>query len=389
MRKKKVCIVTGSRADWGLLRPLAAAIKKKKNAFILQIIATASHLSPRFGLTYKEIEKDGFAIDRKANNLLPEDTEEAIIGSTSLGIKRISRAVKSLKPDLVFLLGDRFETFAAATACLFLKIPIAHIHGGELTEGSLDDSLRHAITKMSYMHFVATALYKKRVIQMGEDPSRVFAVGALGLDSVANAKLLRKKELEKKINFELGKRNIMVTFHPATRENKKSIGKTFNNLLKAIDQLPEAKAIFTKPGADIYSGAISKLIDEYVYKNKKRAITFTSMGSRLYLNTLRYMDAVAGNSSSGIIEVPSFGIPTVNIGSRQKGRIAPESVINAGSDLPSMKSAFKKAFSENFRKKCKNVKNPYGDGNAVKNIMRVIKKTDFAEPKKSFFDLNS
>lgn len=387
MNKKKICIITGSRAEWGLLYPLASEIKKNKNTFILQIIATASHLSQRFGLTYKEIEKNGLAIDRKVSILLPKDTEEAIIDSVSLGIKRISRALRSLKPDLVFLLGDRFETFAAATACFFLKIPIAHIQGGELTGGSLDDSLRHAITKMAYIHFVATILYKKRVIQMGEGPSRVFVTGALGLDSVANVKLLRRKELEKKINFKLGKRNIMVTFHPATCENKKDIKKTFNNLLKAIDELKEVKIIFTKPGADMYSGAIGKLIGRYVCKNKNRAVAFTSMGSQLYLNALRHMDAVVGNSSSGIIEVPSFGIPTVNIGSRQNGRIKPGSVVDARGSVSSIQKAFKKAFSANFRKRCKNTKNPYGNGNAAKNIVHILKKTNFSKPNKKFFDL--
>jgi len=388
MKKRKICIITGSRAEWGLLRPLASEIRKNKNMFILRIIATSAHLSPKFGLTHKEIEKDGFAIDRRVSILSSGNTQEEIIDSVSLGMKKISRALTSIKPEVVFLLGDRFEAFAAAAACLFLKIPVAHIHGGELTEGALDDKLRHAITKMAYLHFVAARAYKKRVIQMGEDPSKVFNVGALGMDNIAGIKLLTKKQFEERIDFKLGRKNIMVTFHPATCEDEKSVKKTLNNLLKAIDPLRETRIIFTKPSADMHADIITGLIGRYVNKNKKKAVSFTSMGAELYLNALRYMDVVAGNSSSGIIEAPSFGIPTVNIGSRQKGRIRPESVIDAEDNLSSIKRALKKAFSADFRKKCKNVKNPYGDGNAAKRIVSALKKTYFTGAKKKFFDID-
>ena len=387
MKKRKICIITGTRAEWGLFRPLASEIKKNKKDFILQIVATSSHLSSKFGFTYKEIRKDGFLIDRKANILLSDDTEIAVIGYVSVGIKKISQSLQELKPDLVFLLGDRFETLAAATACLFLKIPVAHLHGGELTEGSLDDTLRHAITKMSYIHFVSNKVYRKRVIQMGENPARVFVVGALGIDNILNMKVISRKQLEKKIKFTLGKKNIMVTFHPATFDNKENIIKTFRNLLKAIDKIPDVKIIFTKPGVDMCSSVIHKLIDNYVHKNNKKSIVFKSMGARLYLNALRYMDVVVGNSSSGIIEAPSFGIPSVNVGDRQKGRIMPKSVINANNNFLSIKNVLKKAFDNKFREKCQYTKNPYGSGNTARNIVSIIKKTDFSKPNKSFFDL--
>lgn len=387
MKKRKVCIITGSRAEWGLFYPLAKEIKKNEASFILQIIATGAHLSRDFGLTYKEIERDGFKINRKMRMLLKGDAKEIIAKSVGLGITRLTEPLKSLKPDLVFLLGDRFEIFSAAVASLFLKIPIAHIHGGELTEGSIDDSLRHAITKMAYLHFVSTNVYRNRVIQMGEDPARVFNVGALGLDNIANTKLLNRKEFEKKINFKLGRRNIMITFHPSTAEAKSVTEKQFRYLLKISDTLPYAKFILTKPNPDLYSKSLLRLIDDYVSRNNDRTIAFASMGRILYLSALQFMDVVAGNSSSGIIEVPSFGIPTINIGRREHGRIKPPSVIDVRGDFESIKKAFKKAFSENFRKRCKNIRNPYGDGNTAKRIIKIIKKIRVYEPKKEFFDL--
>jgi len=388
MTKKKLCIITGSRAEWGIFYPLAKEIKRNKDLFILQIIATGSHLSPKFGLTYKEIEKDGFGIDRAVKILLPGDTEEAIAKSVGRAIIGITDSIKSLKPDLIFLLGDRFETFAAAVASLFLKVPVAHIHGGELTEGSIDDSLRHAITKMTYLHFVSTETYRHRVIQMGEDPKRVFNVGALGLDNIKNARLLNREEFQERINFKLGAKNIMVTFHPSTYEKKKVSEKQCRSLLKAIDALPDVKVIFTKPGADMYSQIIIKLIDDYVSMHRDKAIAFESMGRELYLSAIRFMDVVAGNSSSGIIEVPSFGIPTINIGRREDGRIKGDTVIDVPEcGVNDIKRAFLRALSDNFRKRCKGAKNLYGDGKASRRIVDIVKKVEIASSRKRFLDL--
>jgi len=387
MVRKKICIITGSRAEWGLFYPLADEIRRHRNEFLLRIIATGAHLSSDFGFTYKEIERDGFKINRKVKMLLSGDTEEVIAESVSLGIKTLSGALRALKPDLAVLLGDRFEIFAAAASCFFLKIPIAHIHGGELTAGSLDDSMRHAITKIASMHFVSTDTYRKRVIQMGENPGTVFNVGALGLDNIRNLELLKRKEFEEKTSFKLGGKNIMVTFNPLTSEEKEVTREQFKNLLETVDELPDTKIIFTKPNPDMYSSVITGLIDGYVSKNKERAVSFASMGRLLYLSALQFMDAVIGNSSSGIIEVPSFSIPTVNIGDRQEGRVKPGSVIDAEGTVESIGVALRKAFSWRFRKACEDVENPYGNGNAARRIVMTIRKTDFSMPRKRFFDI--
>lgn len=387
MKKRKICIITGSRAEWGLFYPLVKEIEKNRKLFILQLITTGSHLSSEFGLTYKEIEKDGFQINRKVKILSKADTEAAIAESVSLGIVRLSRALKQLKPDLVFLLGDRFEIFSAAAACLFLKIPIAHIHGGELTKGSLDDSMRHAISKMAYLHFTTTDTYRRRVIQMGESPKRVFNVGALGLDNIKNEKLLNKICFERTTKFKLGKKNIMVTFHPATSEEQKVNESQFKNLLKVLDELKDVKIILTKPNPDINSNIIIRLIDNYIAKNRTKAVAFSSMGRVVYLSSLQFMDVVTGNSSSGIIEVPSFGIPTINIGKRQEGRLRSASVIDVVGSILSIRRGFKKAFSADFKRACRRFKNPYGDGRTSKRIIPIIRQQHFPLQAKTFWDI--
>ena len=388
MKKRKICIITGSRAEWGLFYPLAKEIRRNGDSFILQIIATGAHLSSKFGLTYREIEKDGFRIDRKVKMLAKGDTEKTISKSISLGIEKLSEALKQLKPDLVFLLGDRFETFSAASACLFLKIPIAHIHGGELTAGSIDESLRHAITKMSYLHFVSMDIYGKRVIQMGEDESRVVTVGALGVDNIKNTKLLSKVEFEKNTGFKLGKINVMITFGPSTAEKKTITEKQFKNLLGVVNSLKDAKIIFTKPNPDMYSEIIIKMIDRFVAKNRDKAVSFTSMGRVLYLSALKHVDVVAGNSSSGTIEVPSFGIPAINIGNREHGRKPGVSRIDAKGDRCSIENAFRTALSnEKFRNRCRLAKNPYGDGGTAKRIVHEIKNRKNLNTKKRFIDI--
>ncbi|MBD3426544.1 MAG: UDP-N-acetylglucosamine 2-epimerase (hydrolyzing) [Candidatus Omnitrophica bacterium] len=386
MSRKKVCIITGSRAEWGLFYPLCREIEVKGN-LDLQIIVTGGHLSDRFGMTSREIESDGFGIDSKIPLPFAEDTTESVMNSISEGLKGFAKELGRLRPDIVFVLGDRFEIFAAAQACLFARIPIAHIHGGELTEGSLDNSMRHAITKFAHLHFVSAEDYGKRVIQMGEHPDTVFHVGALGLDNVMNTKLLEREQFENETGLSLGEKNILVTFHPPTAESKEDALEQARNLICGLDQIGGANIIFTLPNPDIYSGAITSLIEDYVAANPAKSRAVRHLGRVRYLSALQFMDMVCGNSSSGIIEVPSFGIPTINVGSREKGRIKAGSVIDADGSTASLSEAFRKAFSPDFRQFCRNVNNPYGDGKAAERIVRVIEKTEVKNISKGFFDI--
>ena len=386
MKKRKICVITGCRAEWGLLYPLANEFSRR-SIFNLQIVATGAHLSKTYGYTFKEIEKDGFKINRKIPMLSKRNNKRSILNSINRGIAGISKALEELKPDIVFLLGDRFEIFSAACASYFMKIPIAHINGGELTEGSMDDSLRHAITKMAFLHFTSTNVYRARVIQMGEEPSRVFNVGALALDNIRKMRYLERWDFEKKIKFSLGKKNIIITFNPCTSEKKEVSKKELNNLLGVLDIHPETKIIFTMPNPDVYSETIISILSRYAHSHKKKCALFKSMGRELYLNALRFMDVVAGNSSSGIIEAPSFGIPTINIGSRQSGRLKSSTVIDTPGEISSVKKAFKKALSPGFKEFCKSVKNPYGDGNTAEKIVNILEKNKSYITRKKFFDL--
>jgi GDP/UDP-N,N'-diacetylbacillosamine 2-epimerase (hydrolysing) len=306
--KRKICVVTGTRAEYGLLYWLMKEIESNKD-LELQLIITGMHLSPEFGLTYKEIEKE-FKIDKKIEMLLSSDTPVGI--SKSMGLAQISfaEAYDELKPDIVVVLGDRYEIFSAVSAALVSRIPIAHIHGGEITEGAIDEAFRHSITKMSHIHFTATEEYRKRVIQLGENPDRVYNVGAMGIENIRRIKLLSKEEFEKSINFKLNEKNILVTFHPVTLENNTAENQ-FSELLEAIDKLKNTNIIFTKANSDTDGRIINKMIDEYVLKNRHKAIAFTSLGQLRYLSAMQYVDAVVGNSSSGIVEDPSFKIGTV------------------------------------------------------------------------------
>lgn len=384
--KKKICIVTSSRADFSLLRPLLIKIEQAKD-FNPQLLVTGAHLSRKLGLTYKEIEQAGYEITKKVNIRLNSDTEKGICKSIGLGITGLSKALYELKPDLVVLLGDRFETLACAIASHVLKIPIAHIHGGELTQGAIDDAFRHAITKMSLLHFTSTEECRQRVIQLGESPDRVFNVGALGLDNIKVCKLLDKNALEKEIGFKFAKRNILVTFHPVTLENASS-GLQFKQILKAINKFDDIGVIFTKPNADTDNNAIRGLIDTYVKNNKFNTVSFESMGTLKYLSTLQFVNAVVGNSSSGIIEAPSFGIPTVNIGDRQMGRIRARSIIDCAPEKKEIEAALAKAFSKKFGCMCVKADNPYDGGLASQNMVCILKKElpKIKNIKKKFYD---
>jgi GDP/UDP-N,N'-diacetylbacillosamine 2-epimerase (hydrolysing) len=379
---KKICVVTGTRAEYGLLYWLMKEIEADKD-LELQLIVTGMHLSPEFGLTYKEIEKE-FKIDKKIEMLLSSDTSIGI--SKSMGLSQISfaEAYDELKPDMVIVLGDRYEIFSATSAAMIGKIPVAHLHGGETTEGAFDESIRHSITKMSHLHFTATDEYKNRVIQLGEHPNRVFNVGGMGIENIKRLKLLTRDEFEKSIDFKLNKKNILVTFHPVTLENS-TAKEQFQELLDVIDELKDTNIIFTKANSDTDGRVINKMIDEYVVKNFHKSIGFTSLGQLRYLSALQFVDAVVGNSSSGLAEAPSFKIGTINIGDRQKGRIKAESVIDCLPNKKSIEEAFDKLYSKEFDLILKVVENPYGNGCSSIKIIEEIKKFDFSDILKKVF----
>ena len=382
---RKICVITGTRAEYGLLYWLMKEIDADKD-LELQIIVTGMHLSKEFGNTYQQIENDGFSINKKVDISLVSDSEVGISKSMGLAMIGLSGAFKDLRPDLIVILGDRFEIFSAASAAMIAKIPIAHLHGGEATEGAFDESIRHSITKMSHLHFTATNKYKDRVVQLGEQPDRVFNVGGLGIDNINKLKLLSKSDLENVINFSFGEKNILVTFHPVTLEN--STAKVqFKELLDSINELQNTKIIFTKANSDTDGRIINSMIDAYVddYDN---TIAFTSMGQLNYLSALQFMDAVVGNSSSGLLEAPSFNIGTIDIGDRQKGRIKADSVISCLPNKKNIDNALKKLYSKDFQNIVKNVKNPYEKGGASKSILDIIKNFNLDNIlKKTFYDL--
>ncbi|MCW8954540.1 MAG: UDP-N-acetylglucosamine 2-epimerase [Sulfurimonas sp.] len=383
--KRKICVVTGTRAEYGLLYWLMKEMGSD-NELELQLIVTGMHLSPEFGLTYKIIEND-FKIDKKIEMLLSSDTSVGI--SKSMGLAQISfaEAYEDLKPDMLVVLGDRYEVFSAVSAAMIAGIPIAHLHGGETTEGAFDESIRHSITKMSHLHFTATDEYKNRVIQLGEHPDRVFNVGGLGIDNIKKLKLLSKEEFEKSIDFKLNKKNILVTFHPVTLENSTAKDQ-FGELLDVIDELEDTNIILTKANSDTDGRVINQMIDEYVSNNSDKAVGFTSLGQLRYLSALQWIDAVVGNSSSGLLEAPTFKIATINIGDRQKGRLMADSVINCSSKYKDIKESFEKIYSRDFKKILKETQNPYGNGGASVKIKECIKSFSLEGIlKKSFYDI--
>lgn len=383
---RKVCVVTGTRAEYGLLFWLMKEIEVDEG-LELQVIATGMHLSEEFGNTYSQIEKDGFTINRKVDISLTSDTEISISKSMGIGMIGFSDAFDVLKPDLIIVLGDRFEIFSAVSVAMIARIPVAHLSGGESTEGAFDESIRHSITKMSHLHFTATDVYKNRVIQLGEQPDRVFNVGGMGIENIRRLKLLSKIELEKAIKFKLNKKNLLVTFHPVTLE-KSTAEIQFGYLLDALDELEDTNIIFTKANSDTDGRVINQMIDKYVLRNLDKAIVFTSLGQLRYLSCLRYVDAVVGNSSSGLAEAPSFKIGTVNIGDRQKGRIKAESVIDAAPTFEGIYNALNMLYSIKFQEKLKNSTNPYGSECASLKITKVIKMVNLKNIlKKTFYDL--
>lgn len=384
--KKSIIIVTGSRADYGLLSPV---IKKllADDSFELKIAATGTHLSENFGLTLQEIEADGISIDVGIDVLQDDDSNKAMSKAIGTGVICFAEYFEKTRPDMAVVLGDRFEIFAAATAAAVACIPIAHIHGGETTEGAVDEFLRHSITKMSYLHFTSTEQYRQRVINMGEAPDRVFNVGAIGVENILSMSFMAKDELSRSIDFDLHIPYALVTFHPVTLEKNTTI-RQIEELLSALDETNGLRYIFTKANADANGRGINKKIDAYC-QNKDNAIALTSMGVLRYLSAMKYCEFVIGNSSSGIIEAPSFKKPTINIGDRQKGRICAKSVISCRPEKHAIMGSINKARSQQFLNEIANQANPYGDGKTSAKIAAVIK--DFLDNgkinlKKSFYD---
>ena len=382
---KKICVITGSRAEYGLLRWVMQGIKDDA-ALRLQIIATGMHLSRDFGLTYREIEKDGFRIDRKVKMLTGLDTTVGIAKSMGKGLIGFADALNELKPDLIIVLGDRFDIFSAVAAALVACIPVAHLHGGELTEGAFDDAIRHSITKMSHLHFVATDEYRRRVIQLGEQPQRVFTVGGLGVDNISRLKLLKREELEAVLNFKLGKKNLLITFHPVTLEKDAGV-KQMGELLKALGKTKDTQLIFTLPNADTNSRKLIKMVKQFAAQHPN-AHTYTSLGQLRYLSCIANVDGVVGNSSSGLAEVPSFKKGTINIGDRQGGRLQAASVINCQATRQSIATAIRRLYSRDFQARLIQIRNPYGTGGASKKVVKILKQCLlYGISKKAFYNV--
>jgi GDP/UDP-N,N'-diacetylbacillosamine 2-epimerase (hydrolysing) len=376
--------VTGSRADYGLLRWTMEGIRDA--GLNLQVVATGMHLSPTFGLTYRDIEAEGFRIDFKVDIALDSDTPVGIAKSMGLGLIGFAEALQELKPDLLVVLGDRFEIFAACAAATVARIPIAHLHGGETTEGAFDESMRHSITKMSHLHFVAAEEYRARVIQLGEQPDRVFLVGGLGVDSLKRTHLLERDELEASLGFRLGEKSLLVTFHPSTLENATAVSQ-MAELLAALQALRGTTLIFTMTNADTSGRVLMAMVEDFVGAHPNSR-SFTSLGQSRYLSCMKQVDGVIGNSSSGLIEAPALRKGTVNIGDRQRGRLKASSVIDCAPERDAITAAITKLYSSDFQKALPAVRNPYGEGGASEKIVQIIRSHPLDSLlKKSFYDL--
>lgn len=382
---RKICVVTGTRAEFGLLRWLMEEIKASE-ALTLQLVATGMHLSPEFGLTFREIEQAGFNIDAKVEMLVSADTASAVTKSMGLGLIGYADVYTRLSPDVVVLLGDRFEIFAAAAAAMIAGIPITHLHGGETTEGAFDEAIRHAVTKMSHLHFVAAEDYRRRVIQLGEQPERVFLVGGLGIDAIRRITLMTREELEASIDFRLGPRNLLITFHPVTLESRSSAHQ-MHELLKALDGLRDTHLIFTMPNADTGGRELTSMVESFV-RSHPNARAYSSLGQLRYLSCMKWVDGVVGNSSSGLAEAPSMGVGTIDIGDRQRGRLRASSVIHCEPDCQQIAEAIHTLYSPAFRQGLATVVNPYGTGGASQRIVEVLASHPLdALVKKKFHDI--
>ncbi len=385
--KRKICIATGTRADWGLLSGIAGALKERSDV-TLQIIATNMHLSPKFGDTYKEIIADGFNIDCKVPLLDDTDSPERTVESMSIAMNGFAEAFRKLNPDLLVILGDRYEMLAVASTALIFRIPVAHIAGGAISEGAYDDCIRHAITKMSHIHLTETEEYRNRVIQLGEAPERVHNTGAIGIYNIMHANFLSHEETEKSVGMKIDSNTLVVTLHPATLDEA-SPAVQCSNLLAALDKVPQCNLLFTYPNNDTNGKIIINLIEEYALKNPHRCKVIPSLGQLRYLSVLKYAGGVVGNSSSGIVEVPSMGIPTLNIGIRQQGRMAADSVVNCGISKAEIFGGLSIILSDEKRKFAAGTTNPYYQPDTLTKIVEVLCDTPLQGiTLKSFYNMN-
>lgn len=383
--KRRIAVFTGTRAEYGLLSWLMLDINQHPD-LELQLIVSGMHLSPEFGETWRVIEADGFRIDAKVEMLLSSDSDVGVVKSMGIGVLGFADALDRLRPDVLVVLGDRFEALAIVQAALVMKIPVAHLHGGEITEGAYDDAIRHAITKMSHLHFVATEVYRRRVIQMGEAPKNVFNVGAIGLDHLRRSARMDLVELSASLGFVLKQPFLLVTYHPVTLMEEPP-RQSFEALLAALDAFPSHQIVLTYPNADNGGRAIIPLLEEYARKQPERVLAIPSLGYKRYLSAVSTAAAVVGNSSSGIIEVPAFAVPTVNIGVRQKGRLASASVIHCKPSQDEITGSIRKALSHEFRDACQGFANPYGEGNASQLIVQVLANFHISGVK-TFYDID-
>lgn len=384
---KKICVITGSRSEYGLLQNIILGIKNSKK-LKLQLIVTGSHLSNDFGLTIDQIVKDKFQIDKKIKILQKKDNEKNLAASIGTGLSEFTKTLKFLKPDLVLILGDRYEILSAAISALFCKIPIAHLHGGERSEGAYDESIRHAITKFSHLHFVSTVSHKRRVIQLGENPKHIYYTGSIGVENVKKIKFFSKKFLEKKFKVKFQKENLFIIFHPATLENNTQ-RKSMREILNAVSHFKNYGKFFVYPSADLGGRSIIKLIDKYVNKNKF-SFKFKSLNQKDYFSFVKECDVVIGNSSSGIIEVPSIKVGVVNIGDRQRGRVKSKAVIDCEPLSKEIVKSIKIVMQKKYKKKILTKSNPYDCSGTTNKIIRIIEKKDRLRDliKKKFFDLD-
>ncbi|MEG1875964.1 MAG: UDP-N-acetylglucosamine 2-epimerase [Lachnospiraceae bacterium] len=385
---KRICILTATRAEYGLLKNVIQKLTALSE-FQVDVVATGMHLSPEFGLTYREIEQDGVRIDKKIEILLSADTPSSISKSMGLALIEFSEYFAEREPDLLIVLGDRYETLAVCIAAMNQRIPIAHLYGGETTEGAVDEAIRHAITKLSYLHFTATEEYRKRVIQLGEHPDRVFCVGAMGIENIQVESLMSRSELETDLHFSLGEKYAVVTFHPVTLENGTE-EQQVEELCAAMEYCDDMCYIITKANADTGGRRINEIVDRFAMKYPKCVLAVESLGMRRYLSALKYATMVIGNSSSGLVEAPSFHIPTINIGDRQKGRLKADSVIDCEPNSKSIIGAMNKAVTPEMQTIVHQVMNPYGDGQTSDKIIAILKdriKDNKIQLKKQFYDI--
>lgn len=377
---KKVAVFTGTRAEYGLLYWLLHDIRAD-NDLQLQLLVSGSHLSPEFGHTYQQIEADGFDISAKIEILLSSDSAVGTVKSMGLALIGLADTLARLQPDVLVILGDRFEALAAAQSAMLMKVPVLHLHGGEISEGATDDAIRHAISKLSYLHATSTEAYRQRVIQLGEAPERVHNVGAIGLDHLTRSNLLNKTELAQALNFQLTQPFFVVTYHPVTLADEPAQA-SFAALLAALDKFPEHQIILTYPNADEGGRQIMSMLQQYAANQPLRVLAIKSLGQLRYLSAVKHAAAVIGNSSSGIIEVPAFNVPTVNIGSRQQGRLAASSVLHCSATENAIAATITKALNHPVT----NNINPYGQGDASGKVIQMIKQLQF-NPVKTFYDL--